>query len=116
MAIARLNNTKTYVPDIIFPTNNEFEIPSLLIDVQPQGCEIPFVCFGEQSRQHECVYVSSIITLKNKVKSLENQLKQIALPTFSDFQNVDIAKELEEYRKDLFGNQVENFNQKQIEQ
>lgn len=41
---------KFYMPDIIFPSDNELEIPSLLLDVQPKGCEIPFVCFGEQKR------------------------------------------------------------------
>ena len=38
-----------YIPDCLFPTDNELEIPSLL-DVQPKFVEIPVYCFGEQSR------------------------------------------------------------------
>lgn len=45
-----MNNELAFIPDIIYPTNNELEIPTLMMDVQPQGCEIPFVCFGEQKR------------------------------------------------------------------
>lgn len=36
--------------DIIFPTDNDLEIPTLRLDRQPEGCEIPFVCWGEQKR------------------------------------------------------------------
>lgn len=39
-----------FVPDCLFPTDNDLEIPSLLPDVQPQFIEIPFYCFGEQAR------------------------------------------------------------------
>ncbi len=36
--------------DCLFPSDNELEIPTLNIEVQPKVCEIPFVCFGEQKR------------------------------------------------------------------
>lgn len=39
-----------YVPDCLFPTDNELEIPSLLIERQPRYAEIPFVRYGEQKR------------------------------------------------------------------
>lgn len=39
-----------FVPDCIFPSDNDFEIPTLRLDVQPKFCEIPFVLFGEQKR------------------------------------------------------------------
>ena len=39
--------TDTYIPDCIFPTDNDAEIPSLRIDMQPEFVDIPFVCFGE---------------------------------------------------------------------
>lgn len=35
-----------YVPDSLFDSNNELEIPNLRLDVQPQAVEIPFVCYG----------------------------------------------------------------------
>ena len=38
------------IPDCLFPSDNDLEIPSLLFDVQPEFCEIPFVCYGEQAR------------------------------------------------------------------
>ena len=39
-----------YIPDCLFPSDNDLEIPSLRLDVQPQSCEIPFLCYGEQRR------------------------------------------------------------------
>lgn len=39
-----------YIPDCIYPTDNDFEIPSLDIEMQAKFCTIPFVCFGEQKR------------------------------------------------------------------
>lgn len=39
-----------YIPDCLFPTDNELEIPTLLLEKQAGTCEIPFVCFGEQKR------------------------------------------------------------------
>lgn len=36
--------------DCLFPTDNDLEIPTLSLDVQPKLVEIPFVCFGEQKR------------------------------------------------------------------
>lgn len=43
-------DNELYIPDCLFPTDNELEIPSLLMDVQPQYVEIPTYCFGEQAR------------------------------------------------------------------
>lgn len=40
----------TLIPDCLFPSDNDLEIPSLIPEAQPQFCEIPFVCFGEQAR------------------------------------------------------------------
>lgn len=38
------------IPDSIFPTENDFEVPTLRRDMQAQTCEVPFVCYGEQRR------------------------------------------------------------------
>lgn len=35
-----------FVPDCLFQTDNDLEIPTLRIDMQPKVCDIPFVCFG----------------------------------------------------------------------
>lgn len=46
----KLSKYDEYIPDCILPTDNQLEIPSLRLDVQPQLVEIPFLCFGEQKR------------------------------------------------------------------
>lgn len=38
------------MPDSLFPTDNDFEVPTLLLDRQALTCEVPFVCYGEQRR------------------------------------------------------------------
>ena len=38
------------LPDCLFPTDNELEIPSLLPELQAETIDVPFVCFGEQRR------------------------------------------------------------------
>ena len=40
----------SYIPDCLFPSVNELEVPTLRLDVQPTCAAIPFVCFGEQKR------------------------------------------------------------------
>lgn len=38
------------LPDAIFPSDNDIEIPTLRLDMQAELCDIPFVCWGEQRR------------------------------------------------------------------
>ena len=38
------------LPDQLFPTDNDLEIPTLDIDMQAKECQSPFLCFGEQKR------------------------------------------------------------------
>ncbi len=45
-----LSKYDAYIPDCILPTDNQLEIPTLRLDVQPTAVEIPFLCFGEQKR------------------------------------------------------------------
>lgn len=45
-----LTQYNDYIPDCLFPSDNQMEIPSLLIDAQPTHVEIPCLCFGEQCR------------------------------------------------------------------
>lgn len=47
--MCKMEDMDLFVPDCLFPTDNDLEIPSL-IDVQPTFVEIPFYCFGEQKR------------------------------------------------------------------
>lgn len=39
-----------FIPDSLFPSDNELEIPTLRMDMQPKYCDIPFVLYGEQRR------------------------------------------------------------------
>lgn len=45
-----MTNEIQYIPDSLFPTDNDFEVSSLRLDMAASTCEIPFVCFGEQKR------------------------------------------------------------------
>lgn len=40
------------IPDQLFPTDNDFEIPVLDIDMQAKDVQIPFLCYGEQKRTY----------------------------------------------------------------
>lgn len=48
-----MNDLTDYIPDCLFPSDNQMEIPTLRIDVQPTSVEIPFLCFGEQKRSKD---------------------------------------------------------------
>lgn len=41
------------IPDCFLPTDNQMEIPTLSLDVQPTQVEIPFLCYGEQKRSKD---------------------------------------------------------------
>ena len=47
------NEISQYIPDCLFPSDNQMEIPTLLLDMQPQHVEIPFLCYGEQKRSKD---------------------------------------------------------------
>lgn len=42
--------SELFVPDCLLQTDNDLEIPTLRLDMQPEFVDIPFVCFGEQKR------------------------------------------------------------------
>lgn len=46
------NDYELTFADMLFPTDNELEIPVLDIKKQAMSCEIPFLCFGEQKRTY----------------------------------------------------------------
>lgn len=46
------DNMNLKIGDMLFPTDNDLEIPTLDIDMQAQQCTIPFLCFGEQKRTY----------------------------------------------------------------
>lgn len=46
-------NNDHFIPDTLFPSENSWEVPSLRLDIQPKGAEIPFVRYGEQRRTYD---------------------------------------------------------------
>lgn len=46
------NDYDVTIPDMLFPSDNELEIPTLDINMQAENCQIPFLCFGEQKRTY----------------------------------------------------------------
>lgn len=44
------NDMELAMADQLFPTDNDFEIPTLDINMQARDVQIPFLCFGEQKR------------------------------------------------------------------
>lgn len=51
--MTQMTNDSQYIPDCLFPTDNDFEIPVLDLSMQAKYAEIPFVCFGEQKRTYK---------------------------------------------------------------
>lgn len=48
-----MSDTDLFIPDSLFPTDNDFGVPSLRLDMAASTCEIPFVCYGEQKRTYK---------------------------------------------------------------
>lgn len=44
------NDFELTMADQLFPTDNDFEIPTLDLSMQAKDVQIPFLCFGEQKR------------------------------------------------------------------
>lgn len=47
-----LYREKLLMSDCLFASDNDLEIPTLRLDMQPKTCEIPFVLYGEQKRTY----------------------------------------------------------------
>ena len=104
-----MNENSLIIPDCIFPTNNELEIPTLRSDMQPKFCDIPFVCFGEQKRTYDMqnsgtlhfytddYRFNSIYENPNKV--LKQRPANIVEPNFSIFNEMPIAFALQNIYK-----------------
>lgn len=91
----------TYIPDCIFPSDNEAEVPSLRLDMQPRFCDIPFVCFGEQRRTFQMNGQGTLhfytddyrfTTLyEHPEKILQMNPRNIVEPNFSLFNETPVA-------------------------
>lgn len=44
---------ESYVPDQLFSSSNDWEVPDLQLDMQAREVSIPWLCFGEQARTYD---------------------------------------------------------------
>jgi len=96
-----MNRIDKYVPDCIFPSDNEAEIPSLRLDIQPRACEIPFVCFGEQKRTFQMNGTGTLhfytddyrfnAVYEHPERILQHNPANIVEPNFSLFNEMAVA-------------------------
>ena len=101
-----------YVPDQLFPTDNDAEIPTLKLDMQAEFCEIPFVCFGEQKRTFQMNNTGTLhfytddyrfsAIYEHPDKILQHKPQNIVEPNFSLFNEMPIAFGLQGIYKKRF--------------
>ena len=94
-------NFELQVPDILFPTNNDAEIPTLRMDMQAEYCEIPFLAFGEQKRTYDLEGTGTVhfyvddyrfsAIYEHPSKILQHHPANIVEPNFSMFNEMPIA-------------------------
>lgn len=100
------------VPDMLFPTDNELEIPTLDINMQATSCQIPFLCFGEQKRTYNLndegvlhFYTDDYrfnSVYEHPEKILQHNPYAIVEPNFSLFNETPIAFGLQAMYKKRF--------------
>ena len=67
------------IPDTLFPSDNDAEIPTLRLDMQAQELSIPFLCWGEQKRSTNLLGLGSMhfYTDDYRYEALYNHPEQI---------------------------------------
>ncbi|MFG6426011.1 MAG: DUF4417 domain-containing protein [Muribaculaceae bacterium] len=113
-----LSRYDDYIPDCLFPTDNQMEIPTLRLDVQPRLVEIPAYCFGEQKRTTN-MYGHGILhfytddyrwqsVYKHPEKILKYNPGSIVEPNYSLFNETPMAFGLQGiYKKRWIGRQMQ---------
>ena len=111
-------NEIQYIPDSLFPTDNDFEVPSLRLDMAASTCEIPFVCFGEQKRTFKMNGTGTLhfytddyrfnAVYEHPEKILQHNPNNIVKPNFSLFNEAPIAFGLQAiYKKRTIAQQMQ---------
>lgn len=90
-----------FVPDCLFQTDNDLEIPTLRLDMQPKFVDIPFVCFGEQKRTFQMNGQGTLhfytddyrfnAVYEHPEKILQHNPANIVEPNFSLFNETPVA-------------------------
>lgn len=101
-----------FLPDCIFPTDNDAEVPMLRMDRQPRFCDIPFLCFGEQKRTFQMNGTGTLhfytddyrfsTIYEHPEKILKHNPANIVEPNFSLFNEMPIAFGLQAIYKKRF--------------
>lgn len=106
-------------PDCLFPTDNDWEIPTLSLEMQPTMCDIPFVRFGEQARTFPmhgqgtlCFYTDDYKFGDKLYQHPENILKHnpknIVEPNYSLYNETPLAFGLQQiYKKRFIARQMQ---------
>lgn len=103
-----------YVEDSLFPTDNDLEIPTLKLDMQPKSVAIPFVLFGETRRSFKmqgqgtlCFYTEDYrfnTVYEHPEKITYMQPANIVEPNFSLYDETPISMGLNQiYKKRWIG-------------
>ena len=113
-----MTNEIKYIPDSLFPTDNDFEVPSLRLDMAASTFEIPFVCFGEQKRTFKMNGTGTLhfytddyrfnSVYEHPEKILQHNPNNIVEPNFSLFNETPIAFGLQAiYKKRTIARQMQ---------
>lgn len=96
-----MNNYELEIPDTIFPADNDLEIPTLRMDMQARGCEIPFLAFGEQKRTYDMANAGTLhfyvddyrfnAIFEHPSKIMQHHPANIVEPNFSLFNEMPIS-------------------------
>ena len=109
-----------YVPDNLFPTDNDMKVPMLRLDRQPQTIQIPFVLFGEQKRSFKMnghgtlhFYTDDYkfqSVYEHPEKIFNHHPANIVEPNFSLFNEVPVAFGLQQvYKKRQIARQMQEM-------
>lgn len=89
------------IPDALYPSDNDFEIPTLRADMQCNQCEIPFLAFGEQKRTYDMNYSGTLhfyvddyrfsTIYEHPSKILQHHPANIVEPNFSLFNEMPVS-------------------------
>ena len=93
---------ENYIPDYIFESANELEVPSLQLELQAQIVDAPFVCFGEQRRTYSMNGCGTLhfytedyrfnAVYEHPEKIMQHHPRNIVEPNFSLFQTTPVAQ------------------------
>lgn len=107
-----MSSEKLYVPDCVFPSDNDLEIPTLRTDMQATACNIPFICFGEQKRTFDMNGAGTLhfytedyrfdAVYEHPERILKHNPCNIVEPNFSIFNDMPVAFAMQAVYKKRF--------------